>query len=91
MIDQCLLEGECQQLERSQLGPDMAALVQQAEVYAAAHRNRPTVFDSTGWALQDLVIAELVLGHAYRLGLGVEVDLQPQPVDPYDPYEFVRG
>ena len=49
-----------------------------------------TVYDSTGWALQDLVAAELLLAHAQRLGAGVEIDIQPAPRDPYDPYENIR-
>lgn len=89
VIEQCLIEGECQQLRREQLGPDLAALVQGRDEFAA-HRDRPTIFDSTGWALQDLIAAELMLDHARRLGAGIEVDLQPTPRDPYDPYEFLR-
>lgn len=90
VVDQCLLEGESQQLERHELGPDLAELVQRAAEIGAEYRGSPTVFDSTGWALQDLVVAELMLDHARRLGAGIEVDLQPTPADPYDPYEFLR-
>ena len=61
--------------------------------HAADHhplRDRLTVFDSTGWALEDLLAAEIVLAHAQRIGAGESIDLQPIPRDPYDPYEFVR-
>ena len=89
VVEQCLIEGECQGLDRDQLGPDLAALVKHAAEHRV-HRDELTIFDSTGWALQDLVAAELMLDHARRCGAGIEVDLQPNPVDPYDPYEAVR-
>jgi ornithine cyclodeaminase/alanine dehydrogenase-like protein (mu-crystallin family) len=90
VIEQCLIEGECQSLARAQLGPDLAELVKRAPELSD-QRERPTVFDSTGWALQDLLAAELMLDHARRVGAGIEIDLQPTPLDPYDPYEFLRG
>ena len=85
---QCLLEGESQQLEADELGPDLVGLVAGRARHESA-RTSLTVFDSTGWALEDLIAAELVLDHAHRIGAGVDIDLQPLPVDPYDPYEFL--
>ncbi len=49
-----------------------------------------TLFASTGWSLEDLVAAELVISHAHRLGLGTVVALQHEPGDPYDPYWPLR-
>ncbi len=89
VLAQCLLEGECQQLEASSLGPDLAGLVADRARWEA-ERARLTVFDSTGWALEDLIVAELMLEHAERLGIGTEIELQPHPSDPYDPYDFLR-
>ncbi|MEM9043000.1 MAG: ornithine cyclodeaminase family protein [Actinomycetota bacterium] len=88
--DQCVLEGECQRLTPDEIGPAMPDVVRDRERHEA-QRDRPTVFDSTGWALEDLIAAELALDHAERLGLGVTVELQPDPVDPFDPYELVRS
>ena len=82
---QCLAEGEAQHLTAADLGPDLAALVRNRAEWEG-HRGRLTVFDSTGWALEDLVAAELVTGHCERLGLGTVVELQPAATDPYDPY-----
>ncbi len=82
---QCLAEGEAQQLTAADLGPDLAALVRNRAEWEG-HRGQLTVFDSTGWALEDLVAAELVAGHCERLGLGTVVELQPATTDPYDPY-----
>jgi len=85
---QCLAEGECQALSPSSLGPDLVRLVKEAERFAA-HRSSLTVFDSTGWALEDLVAAEMVLHHADRLGVGCAINLNAVPRDPYDPYQIV--
>lgn len=82
---QCLAEGEAQQLTADDLGPDLASLVRNRAEWEG-HRARLTVFDSTGWALEDLVAAELVAGHCERLGLGTVVELQPMATDPHDPY-----
>ena len=56
VLAQCLLEGECQQLEASSLGPDLADLVANRSRWEA-ERTRPTVSDATGWALEDLIVA----------------------------------
>lgn len=84
---QCLAEGEAQTLTEADLGPDLFHVIIESD---PSRREGLTVFDSTGWALEDLVAAELALEHAERLGLGLEVELQPIPEDPYDPYEPVR-
>jgi ornithine cyclodeaminase len=88
LLEQCLVEGESQQLDQSQLGPTMPDLIR----HRARHehwRTGLTVFDSTGWSLEDLIVAEMMLDHAERLDEGLEFDLQPTPHDPYDPYELL--
>ena len=88
---QCLLEGEAQQLRQSDLGPDLATLARNAGEYRG-YRGRLSVFDSTGWSLEDLVAAELVVDHCESLDIGTVVDLQPPTSDPYNPYEhFMVG
>ena len=82
---QCLAEGEAQQLTAADLGPDLAALVRNRTEWEG-HRVRLTVFDSTDWALEDLVAAELLASHCERLGLGTVVELQPAVTDPHNPY-----
>lgn len=89
VLEQCIVEGEAQRLRVEDLGPDLAGLVRHRDRYEA-WRSRPTVFDSTGWSLEDLVASELVLEHADRLGLGVLCDLQVRSDDPYDPYRLLR-
>lgn len=88
VAEQCMLEGESQQLTLEQLGPSMVDVVAGT---APDLRSTLSVFDSTGWSYEDLVAAQLFLGHAHRLGLGTMIDLQLEPDDPYDPYERVRA
>ena len=85
---QCITEGESQQLTADRIGPELPDLVRERGAYEAL-RSSLTVFDSTGWALEDLIAAELVLDHAERLDEGFVLDLQPMPADPHDPYEFL--
>lgn len=88
-IDQCLAEGESQQLGRNDLGPDMVeVLTDPANRELVSQR---TVFDSTGWSYEDLVAARLFVEHAEKLGLGTPLRLQHQPDDPYDPLEALRS
>lgn len=89
VTSQCLLEGESQRLTADELGPDLVSLVRDRNRWESC-RASLTVFDSTGWALEDLVAAEMMLDHANRIDVGVEVDLHVVPQDPYDPYETVR-
>jgi ornithine cyclodeaminase/alanine dehydrogenase-like protein (mu-crystallin family) len=88
--EQAVVEGECQQLEEAAIGPDLVALVQHADFYARA-RSSPTVFDSTGWALEDHVVAVMVFEYARELGLGHSITLECLPADPLDPYSLVAS
>ncbi len=85
--DQAIKEGECQQLEPHEIGPSLAELVADEEDFEA-HRFRTTVFDSTGWALEDRVGIQLLLDHANRLGLGLMIELEDISDDPLNPYQF---
>ena len=88
LLTQCLTEGESQRLDAEQLGPELPGLVQQRTRFEGM-RPSLTVFDSTGWALEDLIASELMLDHAERLNEGYLLDLQPTPSDPHDPYDFL--
>jgi len=85
-VEQALVEGEAQLLTRDDLGPSLPDLVKGGEEYAI-WRDRPTVFDSTGFALEDVVIAELLMDYASRLSVGQRLPLQGLDGDPHDPYE----
>ena len=86
-VAQCLIEGESQRLDPSELGPDMVEVL--ARDWSPL-KSQQTVFDSTGWAYEDLIVATQFLAHAMRLQLGTVTTLQRTPIDPYDPYEVTR-
>lgn len=88
IVEQCMIEGESQRLTESDLGPSMVDVLKARPADLAEQQ---TVFDSTGWSYEDLLAAQLFLGHAQRLGLGTMVDLQLESDDPYDPYERVNA
>ncbi|MFK7888459.1 MAG: ornithine cyclodeaminase family protein [Gammaproteobacteria bacterium] len=79
-------EGECQQLDDAQIGPDLAAMVCAGD---ERWRESLTVFDSTGWALEDYVVAEMFRRHATAIGAGRLVELESISQDPKDPYGFL--
>ena len=83
--EQAIKEGECQQLAPEEIGPSLAELVASPN-NGSHHRNRPTVFDSTGWALEDRVAMQMLLAHSERLGLGTSVQLEDIGSDPLNPY-----
>jgi ornithine cyclodeaminase/alanine dehydrogenase-like protein (mu-crystallin family) len=86
--EQAIHEGECQQLEPGEIGPDLRTLVKNAEKYHSAQMS-PTVFDSTGWALEDHVAAVMIFDYARELGLGRRVAFECLPPDPKDPYSLL--
>lgn len=81
-------EGECQQLNENQIGPDLVSLVQQSDKYQG-YKNLITVFDSTGWALEDHVMANLVSHYGQQFGLGEDIELNCVSDDPKNPYGFL--
>ncbi|MDX1531225.1 MAG: hypothetical protein R3362_06840 [Rhodothermales bacterium] len=82
---QALKEGECQQLDPAALGPALPELVRDAGRYAA-YRDRLTVFDSTGWALEDQVAMDLFVEVAEELGLGTRLAIEALAGDAVNPY-----
>ncbi|MEQ8842795.1 MAG: ornithine cyclodeaminase family protein [Acidimicrobiales bacterium] len=84
-LDQCMVEGECQQLDIGAIGPELWEVTKRA-VEFRRHRAGLTVFDSTGWALEDDVALRLAVALAEQLGLGTSIELERLPFDPHDPY-----
>ncbi len=84
---QAMKEGECQQLVPEALGPDLAELVKNTETYRSKRRVS-TVFDSTGWALEDHVISGMLFEYADSLKCGTMVELESIGSDPRNPYGF---
>lgn len=88
VLEQAVIEGECQVLAAEDIGPTLAHLVAHPAAYESWQSDL-TVFDSTGWALEDQVAARIMLGHATDLGLGRVVELEDIGTDPFDPYHLV--
>ncbi|MEZ5066037.1 MAG: ornithine cyclodeaminase family protein [bacterium] len=84
-LEQAVREGECQQLRPDEIGPDLVTLLRDPKRFAAA-REQISVFDSTGWALEDHLAFQILRGHAERLGLGQSVRIERITEDPRDPY-----
>lgn len=89
VLEQAVKEGECQQLTPAEIGPSLGHIVADPGSFAAA-REQLTVFDSTGWALGDQVAMQLLMRHAGRLGVGIEMTLEDIGDDPLDPYHLGR-
>ncbi|MGP3953443.1 ornithine cyclodeaminase family protein [Streptomyces sp. 7N604] len=86
-VAQALREGECQQLEPGDLGPDLMALCADPRA-AEEFRDRITIFDSTGFALEDHVAFDVLLELAEEAGVGERVRLEHLPEDALNPYSF---
>lgn len=87
--DQCLAEGECQSLTRDDIGCDLAELWCEAETFLP-RRSELTIFDSTGWALEDHFALDALVQEATRLGIGTQMEIEAVSDDPYDPYGFLE-
>lgn len=87
--EQALKEGECQNLAAGQIGPALYQLIQRGQDHAPL-QERLSVFDSTGWALEDQEAMKMLIDYAHKLGLGTLVNLESVADDPKDPYDFFR-
>ncbi|MEZ5325650.1 MAG: hypothetical protein R3F19_11375 [Verrucomicrobiales bacterium] len=83
--EQAMAEGECQMLEPGEIGPTMRDVLSAPASFAYL-REALTVFDSTGWALEDDIAMDVLIGHALCLGAYIEVALEHLPKDPKNPY-----
>jgi ornithine cyclodeaminase/alanine dehydrogenase-like protein (mu-crystallin family) len=89
-LDQACREGECQQLELERIGPPLVEIARGEEDLEAL-RSRRTVFDSTGYALEDQVALDLALEYARRYSIGSELEIECAGRDPKDPYAFLEA
>lgn len=84
---QAIREGECQQIEESQIGPDWVEVIQNATHYQDI-QTQLSIFDSTGWPLEDQVVMDLFLSYANKLGLGQMLNIEHESIDAKNPYHF---
>ncbi|MEU3838469.1 ornithine cyclodeaminase family protein [Streptomyces sp. NPDC028635] len=82
---QALREGECQRLTAAETGPGLGRLAAEPQL-AHARRDGLTVFDSTGFALEDALAMEVFLEVAAEYALGSRLSLEHHPSDAVDPY-----
>jgi len=85
---QAIKEGECQQLTEREIGPSLVEMVRNPDHYTSA-RQSISVFDSTGWALEDHVAMQLLMDYAREFGLGNTLELECIGSDARNPYEFM--
>ncbi len=86
--EQAVLEGECQQLTSAEIGADLTEVVQNPEVFRS-FQSQLTVFDSTGWALEDKVVMDLFMECAQELNLGQLIQIEQVSEDSKNPYHFL--
>ena len=85
---QAVIEGECQRLEERYIGSDIVTVRQNQQDYAHL-RDELTVYDSTGWSLQDQVVLRLFADLAAELGLGEYLRIENMNGDATNPYDFL--
>ncbi|MFF9778172.1 ornithine cyclodeaminase family protein [Streptomyces sp. NPDC013978] len=83
--EQAFREGECQRLARHETGPGLTQLAAEPAL-ACERRGALTVFDSTGFALEDALAMEVFLQVAAEHGLGSRLQIEHHPADALDPY-----
>ncbi len=89
-LDQALKEGECQQLCAEEIDATLVDVIRNPSAYEA-YRESLSVFDSTGWALQDEVAIGLMLAYAEDMGIGQRVALESISPDAKNPYGFLAA
>lgn len=80
-------EGEAQQLAAGAPLHGLAELCADTRK-AVEVRDRVTVFDSTGFSLEDHLALDVFLEAAGELGLGTKVPVEHHPADALDPYSM---
>ena len=87
--EQAIREGECQQLQDLQsIGSELSVVVKNPARYHH-YRQQFTIFDSTGFALEDQVAMNMLLDYATELNVGTLVELESATAEVKNPYSFV--
>ena len=81
-------EGECQQLDSVDIGDELGHLISMNNLCDSL-RDQRTVFDSTGFALEDLVAAHFFLDLARSNNCGKYIELEMSSGDVKNPYHFL--
>ncbi len=87
--EQAVLEGECQRLKDPRLiAPELYQVVQAPAQYRS-YQGQLTVFDSTGFALEDQVALNMLLDYATELEVGTWIALESAFAEVKNPYSFI--
>ena len=86
--EQAMHEGECQQLYIHEIGSSLDAVLKSEDQYLDA-RSELTVFDSTGWALEDQVAMDLILDFAQQHSAGTRISIEALSGDARNPYSSI--
>lgn len=87
--EQAKNEGECQRLDDQYIGPDWITLIQEYKQFHTV-QTQTSVFDSTGYPLEDKVVMDLFFEYANQLGLGERIQIEDIPDDAKNPYHFLN-
>ncbi|MEM9324576.1 MAG: ornithine cyclodeaminase family protein [Bacteroidota bacterium] len=85
--EQALVEGECQQLEANEIGQDLKEIITNN---IQDFQNQRTVFDSTGWALEDQVMLDIFQRLAHQLSIGRWLSIESVSQNEKNPYDFLK-
>ena len=77
-------EGECQQLDPARIEPETIDVVRKAGACDNVRRHR-SMFDSTGFALEDLVVLEMMLHYASESNIDTAMKITSAAPDPHNP------
>jgi len=89
-LEQAKIEGECQQLNDNEIGANWVEVMKNPDSHNAL-QNKMSVFDSTGWALEDQVVLNLFLEIAKEFEIGLKVAIESVSEDAKNPYHFLRN
>lgn len=84
--DQALVEGESQQLKKKQTYAHLGEIIL-GKKKGRTNKKEVTIFDSTGFAMQDLVTYKLVHKLAQRYKIGKHINIVGSPKNTKDLYE----
>jgi ornithine cyclodeaminase/alanine dehydrogenase-like protein (mu-crystallin family) len=89
-LAQAVIEGESQQLKEDEIYDDWVKIIKDSTNYSHLASER-TVFDSTGWALEDLVASSLFTEYATKIGKGTYMEIESLSTDVKNPYGSITS
>lgn len=87
--EQSLIEGEIQQLDAKHIYAELWQIIK-LEKPGRENDNEVTIFDSVGFALEDLSTLKMVYQLAQKLNFGEDIYLTPDLDDPKDLYSLIK-